>query len=102
MRFRQVIAAGCVLAVAFALAAPAGAQQSAVTDEQYGDTVVQVGQGGQGGDNPGDPSASDPSNVGSLPFTGLDLGLMAVAASGLVAGGIVLRRRSGAAGEHSG
>ena len=81
-----------VALVALVLATPAAAQNSPVTDEQYGDKAEQLGGGNIG--DPGDPSASDPGNVGSLPFTGLDLGLMAAAAAGLVAGGIVLRRRS--------
>jgi hypothetical protein len=73
-----------------------------VTQDQYGDKTEVIGGGGGNLDDPGDPSAtSDPSTVGSLPFTGLDLGLMAAAAAGLVAAGIVLRRRSRPAGEPS-
>jgi hypothetical protein len=98
MSLRQVLTAGCVLAAAFVLAAPAAAQQTP-TQAQYADTVVQVGQGG-GGDA-GGPSADEPSNVGSLPFTGLDLALMGVAATALVAGGLVIRRRSHAPGDHT-
>ena len=98
MSFRQALLAVVgALVVSLALAVPASGQQTSVTDDQYADTVVQVGQGGN---DPSDPSASDPSSVGSLPFTGLDLGLMAAAAAGLVAGGIVLRRRSADSGEH--
>ena len=100
MNFRQVLATLCATVVALALAAPVSAQESPVTKEQYGDKAEQVGGGNVS--DPGDPSASDPSGVGSLPFTGLDLGLMAAAAAGLVAGGIVISRRTAATGENSG
>ena len=86
---RLLILTACGLTF-FALAGPATAQEpagpgSAVTADQYKDTSHQFSGGG----------GTDPSStVGSLPFTGLDLGLMAAAAAGLVAGGFVLRRRA--------
>lgn len=99
MSFKQVLVAVGAVVVSLALVAPAVGQQTPVTQDQYGDKVEVIGGGDGNPGDPGDPSASDPSGVGSLPFTGLDLGLMAAAAAGLVAGGIVLRRRSGAAGQ---
>lgn len=101
LSLRQVTATICAALTALVLAAPAAAQNTPVTQEQYGDKAEQFGGGGGSVGDPGDPSASDPGTVGSLPFTGLDLGLMAAAAAGLVAGGVVLRRRS-TAEDHGG
>jgi hypothetical protein len=101
LKLRQVIL-GTVgaLAVTLVLAVPAVGQQSPVTQGQYGEKTDVIGGGGGNLSDPGDPSAtSDPSTVGSLPFTGLDLGLMAAAAAGLVGAGILIRRRSGPAGQ---
>jgi hypothetical protein len=91
----------CSLIAALAFAAPAAAQNdqsSPVTQSQYGDAATQFSGGGDApsSGDPSDPSASsDSSAVGSLPFTGLDLALMAAAAGGLVAGGLLMRRRTG-------
>ena len=73
-----------------AFAGPASAQVSSATQDQYSPSNERFA-GSTGGD-PSDPS--DPSDtVGSLPFTGLDLGLMGGAAVTLLAGGVLLRRR---------
>jgi hypothetical protein len=92
---RVIAIAACSLLAALALAGPATAGDSPVTDAQYGDSASQVSGGGDPRD-PGDPSdpSGDPSSVGSLPFTGLDVALMAVAAGGLVGAGLVMRRRT--------
>ena len=80
-----------------AIAAPASAQNCAAppTDEQYKERTQQFEVCAQGGGGTSDPS--DPSDPGSLPFTGLDLGLMGAAAVALVGGGVLMRRRASAA-----
>ena len=100
---RHVIAALCALVAVLALAAPVSAQEctteSSVTLDQYGEVVdrIEAGTctaGGGGGGDPADPgTATDPGTAG-LPFTGLDVGLMGVAAVGLVGAGVLLRRRA--------
>ena len=83
-----------VVAVALAVAAPAYAQNA--TSDAYG---------GKGGgivgtvDSGNGPSASTPQQVqavsndnGSLPFTGLDIGLLALGGVALVGVGAGLRR----------
>jgi hypothetical protein len=84
-----------VVAVALALAAPAFAQSPT------SDTYAGKGGGIVGTVNSGNgPSASAPQQVqvassngsGSLPFTGLDIGLLALGGVALVGVGIGLRR----------
>ncbi len=94
--------AACVTLAALALATPASAQDeqfrvSSVTQDQYGDSAAQYG-GGDSAAQYGGGDSADPASVGSLPFTGLDVGLLAVAAAGLVTAGFLLRRRAGAEG----
>jgi hypothetical protein len=82
-----------VVAVALAIAAPAYAQ-NAVSDTYAGKGggIVGTVEGGKG------PTASTPQQVvssnesGSLPFTGLDIGLLAAGGVLLVGMGVVLRR----------
>jgi hypothetical protein len=88
--YRLCALAALALVAALAFAAPASAQTSSVTEDQYSDTSTHFSSGG-------DPSGS--ATVGSLPFTGLDLGLMGVAAVTLVGGGVLIHRRARAAGE---
>jgi hypothetical protein len=90
---RNLIAlALCVVLATVAAVAPASAQQSQgspVTEEQYGDSASGFSA------STGDPGGTaDPGASGSLPFTGLDLGLMAAAALALAGAGFVLRRRT--------
>jgi peptidoglycan/LPS O-acetylase OafA/YrhL len=76
------------LAVALAivaLAAPSAALAqvgSSPTKAQYEPTNRQVSSGGGGG------------TIGGLPFTGLDIGVLAIAAAALLGAGIALRRLS--------
>jgi hypothetical protein len=72
---------------------PATASAADPSTHQYVSTLDQVSQGNGGA------SVADPGGVGgvggdssSLPFTGLDLGLLAVAAAALVVAGLLLRR----------
>jgi hypothetical protein len=81
-----------VVAVALAIAAPAYAQ-NAVSDAYAGKGggIVGTVEGGNG------PTAStsqpvEVSNNGSLPFTGLDIGLLALGGVALVGVGVGLRR----------
>ena len=106
-RFKYSLIA--VLAVlSFAVAAPAMAQDSSL--EGYGNDEVEVGPDvDQGGDRgqPGDgdggggrepdtdeavPAGGDDDAGGRLPFTGLDIGLLAVAGGGLALMGLGMRR----------
>ena len=77
-----------MLAAALAFSSPASAadeyQISSVTQDQYGESSDRFAGGG----------GTPPSTVGSLPFTGLDLALMGAAAVVLVAGGVVVARRT--------
>lgn len=94
-KFRIVIGV-CAVAAGLVLAAPAAAQddRGAVTAKQYGNSATELGRASSGTfADPGDPSAEDSGYVGSLPFTGLDLALMGVAAVSLIAGGVVMYRR---------
>jgi len=82
-----------VVAVALAAAVPAYAQ-NAVSDTYAGKGggIVGTVEGGNG------PTASTPQQVqntsgnGSLPFTGLDIGLLALGGVALVGVGVGLRR----------
>lgn len=95
--YRQLLAMACVLVAVFATSAPAVAADcpKSVTGDQYGDQADQLDStcidptSGSGGS--ADPASA---SAGSLPFTGLDLGLMAAGAGVLLVGGVALRRRS--------
>jgi len=98
-----------VLALAV-LALPVGATAQTVdpTSQQYNSTLqtLSTGSSGHSGGSPsatnaagptpppaGSPSATT-SSGSSLPFTGLDIGLLAVVAGGLVLAGFVMRRQA--------
>jgi hypothetical protein len=66
-----------------ALALPASAAAQSPTDSQYSSNLQFVAQGGSGGGG----------STGDLPFTGLDVGLLALVAAGLVVAGLMLRRQ---------
>jgi hypothetical protein len=75
-----------------ALAAPSAALAASPTHAQYQPKNHQIaatdGSTGSG------PSAPSQSTIGSLPFTGLDIGVLALAAVALLGAGFALRRLS--------
>lgn len=88
--YRHTLVALCALIAALAITAPASAQDcaaSSVTLDQYGDRTEQFSACNSNG-------TGDPTPSGSLPFTGLDLGLMGGAAGALLVGGVLIRRRA--------
>jgi hypothetical protein len=104
-----------VIAVA-AIAVPAAAIAADPTADQYGSQLQTLSAGTSGtpgGGAPsstgtssatpaaGAPSATDSSGGGSLPFTGLDIGLLAAVAGGLAVAGFMLRRQAREASDRS-
>jgi hypothetical protein len=77
-----------VLALTLALAGTAYAQSSV---QGYNDEGGQVQSGVQGGQEQAGPGATTEAG-GSLPFTGLDIALVAMAGGALVAAGFGMRR----------
>ena len=77
-----------------ALALPAAASAQSPTESQYSSNLDFVAQssagGGPGSSGAAGSAASDPSG---LPFTGLDVGLLAVVAGALLIAGLMLRRQ---------
>ena len=86
-KYRQALALTFALIAALAIATPASAGKcpTSVTLDQYGDRTEQF--------DATHCTPKDPPDPGTLPFTGLDVGLMAGAAGVLLAGGVMLRRR---------
>lgn len=84
-----------VVAIALAIAAPAYAQ-NAVSDTYAGKGggIVGTVESGNGptASTPQQVQATNPSGSGSLPFTGLDIGLLAIGGVALVGVGVGLRR----------
>lgn len=85
LQFGALIVAIC----AFALLPAATATAADPTDEQYQPSLEQLSTGGQGGD----PSGGSATVTDGLPFTGLDVALLAAVAGGLLLAGLVLRRQ---------
>ena len=83
---RARIRIGLIVAGMTTLALPAAASASP-TDAQYSSSLDFISQGA--GPDPGGTATSSP---GDLPFTGLDVGLLAAVAAGLVIAGLMLRR----------
>jgi hypothetical protein len=89
-----------VLSLAFATSALG----ESATEDAYGGTAgvqqFDEGEGNSGGGNSGteattetvEPSSTESSSSGSLPFTGLDVGLIALAGVALVGTGLLVRR----------
>jgi hypothetical protein len=86
--------------VVITLTAPAAAMATSPTTDQYGSRSQQIAATGSGGSSGGGASATTTGHrtSGSLPFTGLDLGVLALAAVALLGAGIALRRYSHAKG----
>jgi hypothetical protein len=87
-----------VLALAIvALAVPSASLAGAPSSSQYDTTNHQIAAAGGGG-GPSEPSGpSNGSNdavVGGLPFTGFDVGVLALASVALLGSGLTLRRLS--------
>jgi hypothetical protein len=78
--------------LALALAVPSAALAQSPTNDQYAPENHQISAAGGGGGS--GPSAPSSNTIGSLPFTGLDVGVLALAALALVGAGFALRRLS--------
>jgi hypothetical protein len=87
---RNLVASVALLMLSLTLMAPLAYGQSSREGyvEQGPSTLNQVGGGG-GGDGGAAPEAS---SGGELPFTGLDVGLIAIAGASLVLLGFAMRR----------
>ena len=83
---RLTVALTLASAALVALPAAASAQQISPTDAAYRSSLDLVAQGG------GTQSPSASADSSSLPFTGLDLAMLAVVAAALVLAGLLLRR----------
>ena len=93
-----------VLALAtVAVAVPTGAFAASPTSKEYGTTNHQVaGTGGGGGPTKGGggpntaaaPSSGSHAVISGLPFTGFDVGVLALASVALLGAGMTLRRLS--------
>jgi hypothetical protein len=70
-----------------ALAAPSAAIAASPSNDQYAPENHQISPGGG-------PSAPSHNTIGNLPFTGLDVGVLALAAAALLGAGFALRRLS--------
>lgn len=85
------------------IALPAAALAADPTTDQYGSQLQTLSVGSSGSSTP--PAASAPSATessgSSLPFTGLDVGLLAAVAGGLTLAGFMLRRQAREASERS-
>ena len=87
-----------LVVVVLALVAPVAAMATSPTSDQYETQSQQIAATGGGGNPSGGGSAATSSNtIGSLPFTGLDLGVLAFAAVALLGAGLALRRLTGPA-----
>ena len=113
------LAGVAVAAVAVAvIALPAAALAADPTADQYGSQLQTLSAGSSGNSTPsggapgttatnstppaaGAPSATQSSGGGSLPFTGLDVGLLAAVAGGLALAGFMLRRQAREASDRS-
>ena len=84
------LAAGLLV---LALAAPSVVTANSPSNAQYQPQNHQISVAG-GGENGGGPSAPSRNTIGSLPFTGLDIGVLALAAVALLGAGFALRRLS--------
>ena len=90
---RNMVALVALVMLSLTLVAPAANAQSSRDGyvEQGPATLNQVGGGGSGG-GPTAAPAQKASSGGELPFTGLDVGLIALAGVSLVVMGFAMRR----------
>jgi hypothetical protein len=98
---KTIISLVVALALVLALATTAYGQSSIDGyNDQGGQIQSTVGQGGGGGGGAGDETSpvSTSDDGGSLPFTGLDLALLAAAGGLLAAAGLGMRRLTRAPG----
>jgi hypothetical protein len=81
----------------FALAVPGVAMAGSPTDAQYDTTNHQIAAAGGGG-GPAEPSGpsggGNDAVISGLPFTGFDVGILALASVALLGSGLTLRRLS--------
>ena len=84
-----------VMALAIvALAVPSASLAGAPSNSQYDTTNHQIAAAGGGG-GPSEPSGpSDDPVISGLPFTGFDVGVLALASVALLGSGLMLRRLS--------
>jgi hypothetical protein len=85
------LAAGLLV---LALAAPSAATAQSPSNAQYQPQNHQISVAGGSAGNGSGPSAPSRNTIGSLPFTGLDIGVLALAAAALLGAGFALRRLS--------
>jgi hypothetical protein len=85
---RKITAFLAVALLSLAFASPAFGESA--TQDAYGG--IAGSQEFTGGSGSNAALASDTSESGTLPFTGLDVGLIALVGAGLVGTGLVIRR----------
>jgi hypothetical protein len=83
--YRRIVV-GVTAAFVFVLVPAAALAAGSPTDAQYTPVLQQVSVGG------GPPPSSAGGSGGGLPFTGLDVALLAAIAGGLLLAGLLLRR----------
>ena len=80
-----------------ALAVPSAAMAGSPTDSEYDTTNHQIAAAGGGG-GPSEPSGpsggGNDAVISGLPFTGFDVGILALASVALLGSGLTLRRLS--------
>ena len=90
-RGKQIVSfVGFALALALALI-PATASAADPVNAQYNSSLEQIPVGGSGGSAGG--GGGGEGGLGSLPFTGLDVLVLAAVAAVLLGAGLMLRRR---------
>ena len=79
-----------------ALAVPSAALAGSPTSSQYDTTNHQIAAGGGGGGPSGGngPNGGNEPVISGLPFTGFDVGVLALASVALLGSGLTLRRLS--------
>ncbi len=88
-----------VIALAIgALAGPSAALAGSPSDSEYDTTNHQIaaagGSGGPSGSGPSGGGGGNDAVISGLPFTGFDVGVLALASVALLGSGLMLRRLS--------